>query len=1076
MRRLICALFVGCLFGCARDFSEQTITEFSAEPAIDGSSPTRISANFPAGTYLLEVRERGIDVRVVSTAGTTQSDLRDSVPRHGLHAHVFSLAAPGELAVEIRSADHRNNTGQVALKVSRWKRPADSASTERERGFAAFGAAGQFTAVGTQESWAKAAAALNESIAHFDAAGDRAARAQAQYTLGHLQYLERDDRPAAIRAAEAAADDYSSMDDGVGAQRAAMLRAASEIELASGMNPSAQRAEQRALYETADRRLAAAAEYFSRHELPLDAEYAVNMRGVRALYAGDQLRAAEFFAEAVDKASANRDDGERLKSLANLAYVHYQLGFVADAAREYAELLPLIELERQPVLYGALLNNYGLCLVALGEFDRALALHTEALEVYAAHGQEMERARQLVALGALYFRTGDLQRALDASLAAIEVQERIKDGPGQASAFRVAGNAAAALGRREPALNYLRRSAQIDVNPAGVARTQVLIAAQLRASGDLRGAELALAPALASSNALARAEALDERGRLRLARRDFAAASTDLRAADAQFASLGLDFNRIDTNTALSDALLAGGDAVGAASAASSAIAIVGTIRVNSANPEWRARFQSTRYLPFEASIAAELAMRKGDAAAAAWASFRIAEDVRARSLAELIESGSARGSQQPDPHIEALRAQLTAQQMRLEIRTSRTDADDAGTLALRRAIVETRARLDAEGLRRRVMAVHARVLPELPELQATLPADTAVLAYFVGDSSSHVWLLTRERLRHARLAGREEMEQTVDALMSEIRQSSPSSGRARHLASKVLGELLSGTTDRRLLVIPDGPLNALPFAALAVPGTASDALVVDRFVVGYAPSLALALRGTDARAGSGDRVAVISDPVYAPDDRRLASSNGGGVLRSRQIESRHRLTRLPYSALEAKAVVRALGDDVLQISGFDATPARVLELARLKVLHFATHAVARADSPEQSALFLSEFRADGSRLDDSQLTVGDITRSGLQADVVVLSGCETGEGSRLRGEGVLGLTYGFLANGSGSVVAALWPIEDAGTAKFMGEFYAAYRNSARPAEALRDAQLRTRGSATANVWSSFVVRANGFP
>jgi CHAT domain-containing protein len=99
-----------------------------------------------------------------------------------------------------------------------------------------------------------------------------------------------------------------------------------------------------------------------------------------------------------------------------------------------------------------------------------------------------------------------------------------------------------------------------------------------------------------------------------------------------------------------------------------------------------------------------------------------------------------------------------------------------------------------------------------------------------------------------------------------------------------------------------------------------------------------------------------------------------------------------------------------------------------------------------------------------------------LRADLVVLSGCDTGGGGRLRGEGVLGLAYGFLANGSRSVVAALWPIEDAATARFMKEFYGAYRVSGRAADALRAAQLHTRGSANAAVWASFVVRANEFP
>ena len=126
--------------------------------------------------------------------------------------------------------------------------------------------------------------------------------------------------------------------------------------------------------------------------------------------------------------------------------------------------------------------------------------------------------------------------------------------------------------------------------------------------------------------------------------------------------------------------------------------------------------------------------------------------------------------------------------------------------------------------------------------------------------------------------------------------------------------------------------------------------------------------------------------------------------------------------------------------------------------------------------MFLSEYAADGSRLPSDRLTADDIARSGLRADVVVLSGCATGDGRELRGEGVLGLTYGFLANGSHTVIASLWPVEDALTARFMEEFYSAYRASGRASDALRIAQLRTRDSAGPAVWSSFVVRANGLP
>jgi CHAT domain-containing protein len=291
-----------------------------------------------------------------------------------------------------------------------------------------------------------------------------------------------------------------------------------------------------------------------------------------------------------------------------------------------------------------------------------------------------------------------------------------------------------------------------------------------------------------------------------------------------------------------------------------------------------------------------------------------------------------------------------------------------------------------------------------------------------------------------------------------------------------LLGNLLNGIDARRLLILPDGPLNGLPFAALPLPHGQPHELLIDRFVITAAPSLALAMHPAARREPQQVRVAVISDPVYTPDDRRLTVASRERVTYRGADRDDGRLARLPYSAIEARAVVQAFqGADVIELTGFNANARRVRELPTrdLDVLHFATHAVARKDAPEQSALFLSEYAADGTPLSTDRLTADDIVRSGLRADVVVLSGCATGDGRELRGEGVLGLTYGFLANGSHTVIASLWPVEDALTARFMEEFYAAYRESGRPADALRVAQLHTRGATGNSVWSSFVVRSN---
>ena len=122
--------------------------------------------------------------------------------------------------------------------------------------------------------------------------------------------------------------------------------------------------------------------------------------------------------------------------------------------------------------------------------------------------------------------------------------------------MRAAANAASMLGQRDVAIGYLRKSMQVDSNPYSVVRTRVMVAAELRSAGKLAEAEAELREPQESANALVLAEALEERAP-RLAQQRPEAAIEDLRAADRQYANLGLEFNRIDTNTALSQALLA---------------------------------------------------------------------------------------------------------------------------------------------------------------------------------------------------------------------------------------------------------------------------------------------------------------------------------------------------------------------------------------------------------------------------------------------------------------------------------------------------------------------------------------
>jgi CHAT domain-containing protein/tetratricopeptide (TPR) repeat protein len=1064
--------WVICLSACSGGFETEPLVEFSTEVNVQGDAPQSLIRQLRAGVYLVEVRERDIDLKIRIDAAERHAELGDAYLRHGLHRAVVSLDAPATLRLTLASIDQRSWHGAAGVRILRWPRnAADAPPDERLLGFTEMGKGNELVARGSRADWLAAIDPMLEAAEHFRRAHDLRSLAEAEYQRGWIEFDLLLDFESARRSGESAYTHFRAVDDELWAQRANLLIALAETSLAS----ESQGSERELRFAGVARRLVEAQQFFEEHGETTDALRALNLQAMPDTIRGRTDRVASIYQVIRRRAHARGDRFFEAGAIQNLAYIANRNGEMARAASMFESVLPLIERDRNPDLYATIVCNLGATLIALGDFDRALLLQTEALELFSAREDSGQTARTLTALGAIQFRTGNVERAYESLRSAQPLYERAGDLGGQASSLRLMGNAAAALGHHDLALEHLRKAERIAGDIDTVEGTRVLIAGELRTLGDLRGADGLLAGVLATHNDQTRADVLAERARLRQRQHRPAEALADLRAADAIYARLQLDFNRIDTSAALALALLESGDVRGAGVAADTAVTMETRIRVKSANPELRANFLAASYAPYEARIEVDLAGGPPRDPEAAWKAFRTAEAIRARSLSDRVSLAAASARAPRDAEADALRGKLTALQIELE--RSLHGSADSDPLELRRQIEETRARIESRALAHGGVAPsNSLTIPESrAEIQSALPADTAVLAYFVGDVRSHAWLLTRNDLRHAVLPGRRALQNIVTTFVE--RQRSGVKSAQDSVFAPLLGNLLSGIQARRLLILPDGPLNGLPFAALPLPHGQPREMLVDRFVVTAAPSLALALR--PAPHGEHTRVAVISDPVYTPDDRRLTLVAAGSATYRGAEAAPDRFARLPYSAIEARAVVRAfVGTDVIELAGFNATARRVIELPSqdLGVLHFATHAVARRDAPEQSALFLSEYAADGTQLAMDRITADDIARSGLRADLVVLSGCATGDGRELRGEGVLGLTYRFLANGSDTVVASLWPVEDALTARFMEEFYAAYRATGRAPDALRTAQLRTRGTAAAAVWASFVVRANALP
>ena len=193
--------------------------------------------------------------------------------------------------------------------------------------------------------------------------------------------------------------------------------------------------------------------------------------------------------------------------------------------------------------------------------------------------------------------------------------------------------------------------------------------------------------------------------------------------------------------------------------------------------------------------------------------------------------------------------------------------------------------------------------------------------------------------------------------------------------------------------------------------------------------------------------------------------------------EGRSSLRRLLFSRDEAEAILSALPPRQGSLKALDFRANRNTamsdELGQYRIIHFSTHGLLDSRHPELSGLVLSLFDEEG-HPEEGFLRLNEIYNLHLNADLVVLSACQTGLGKEVRGEGLMGLVRGFMYAGSPRVIASLWQVDDAATAQLMKRFYkGVLQEKLTPAAALRAAQIEMLKKShwqSPYYWGAFVL------
>jgi CHAT domain-containing protein len=347
------------------------------------------------------------------------------------------------------------------------------------------------------------------------------------------------------------------------------------------------------------------------------------------------------------------------------------------------------------------------------------------------------------------------------------------------------------------------------------------------------------------------------------------------------------------------------------------------------------------------------------------------------------------------------------------------------------------------------------------------------LLDYMLGERESYLWAISGQGTRMVRLPGRARIVSMVEAFRASITSPDRVGGSEyKDLARALYATLCAPAADllkdaRQLIVVPDGELYYLPFEALI--GAQGRFLVEDTAIV-YAPS-ASSLGLLKRSRPHDSRLEMIA--FGAPELPEMAGAGTAVNLRGVYERAGFRFPALPHAREELREIARVFPVDKTKVLvGAEASGVAVksARLADYKRLHFATHTIFDERSPERTGIVLTPVGSD-----DGILRARDILKLRLDADIVVLSACQSGLGKLVRGEGIAGLSQAFLYAGAERVVVSSWEVNDLATSDLMKEFYAGLSRNVAPGEALQQAKLwmiRSGAPAYRNpyYWASFVM------
>lgn len=783
-------------------------------------------------------------------------------------------------------------------------------------------------------------------------------------------------------------------------------------------------------------------------------------------YAQSSLAEAEQdYQAALDLARQINDTSLQTQALVYLGFIAYRKGAWQDVFDLAASAQTLTDAEAEPFRMGQITATYAEAFLETGLTEVGLQKYQQALEYFRQADYPAGIVGMSWGIGRAQYLSGNYAEALTV------LQQTLADADSHelhswvAQCHDYLGRTYAALNQPAQALEHFETALGLFVNlnnPIEEARVRALVGQIYQTQGKLNEAGKSYERALQTFDALDdhidRSATLFAMGQLEMTRGDYESAEKHLRQS-------------IETTE---------------------------NVRSMSTTRDLTAAFSATvhdRYLQYIHCL-----MRRNDKQATAEA-FEISESARARSLAEFLRSTETNLLSASDAELakqeQSLRQLLRAKEdEKVSLLANKFKPEDVAQLDAERAKLEEQYKSVSATISARYPAYDQITRPrgwDLPRIQEQVvnDGDTILLEYIVGPDRSYVWAITRDSVTAHEISGDVgKAAETVYNLLKEPGQSGNQLGEAAQaLSQMILSPVATQLNKRRIIVIADGALNYIPFQMLPLPSSNSEPLVAQHDVIN-APSASVLgeLRGKVASRGARSKVlAAFGNPALGPSQssERLASTRpeSGEHLRYalRDIELNGdsfdpaAVGKLFYAEREINSL-REIATPAATFTGFAANRRQLfsMDFSQYAILHFATHGLLDPKRPEHSGILLSTVDDQGKDM-KGFIGLQDVYSLRAPVDLVVLSACRTGLGKEIRGEGLVGLTRGFMYAGATTVVASLWKVDDEATAELMKRFYTEMlQHHKTPDEALRIAQNSIRAIpqwSAPHYWAGFTLQ-----